>query len=1160
MPLNTQLRIFLALAITSSASAFAQSPPTLVEDLIETPTQRTIFRSFALANGGDTALFRGDDGRRGTELWITDGTAEGTRLWAEVCPGDCALDPDQPTQFGALAFDGTRAFFAADDGVHGVELWTSDGTEDGTRLVADLCPGPCSSEIEELTLVGGRAWFSIETPVEGREPWVSDGTAQGTFTLGNLSVINLNSHPRHFLPLGDKVAFQAFSDPLGIEWWQSDGTPEGTQPLTDLCPGTCPAISNNPVAVDGSILFSVSDGATEPMYLLSPGSEPLKLGELCAGGCDSLISFLYPAGDRFYFQTNDELWSTDLTPQGTGPVATLPLGSRIVQRILGLDDGTVLVDIEAKGFTSGLYRLDAGGLSAPLVQVDGLLTSGSVGPYAVAVNNYSQSNLAVYRTDGTPAGTTLLGNLAQDIIAAYAGIPIRLGDRAVVHAYSNPDRTGQDLWTIDFEGPQILLGSTERPGTASPGYLSTLGSSLLYSARDLDAFSAEELRRISLGADGTGTSQSLAPRLYPESLERVDLDVGPRALFGGYGDFITARETSITDGTEAGTAPLLHNDSPISWSREPRAFRGELVFFGDQGDGQKIWIAPDPSEPQLLIDIDPEWINVHVGCGVCSPPVPPGPIYPRDLTVMGSQGLAFVARQDDSGPEPWFSDGTADGTFLIADMYPGSNGSDPEFLMSTPGYLLFKADAGGEDGPAWWSWSLGQEPARLASTIEVYAAASLDGRAYWLELTAEGFALGSSNGSDLQRVELPVGVAPSNRLVEASGRLFFVAADAEFGAELWTYDPAAEEALRLHRFDLRSGPLGSFPEAMTAAGNALYFSADDGAHGREAWRYRPTIDAAPTRLTDLAPGPEPSSPRDFTTVIASTGAEFLIFTADDGSSGRELWAWPLSSFDFCADNDETLCLQGGRFEVTARWRVPSSGETGTAKAITQTDESGLFWFFDADNYELVVKVLDGTSINSAFWFFYGALSDVEYWIDVEDLATGTTRSWHNPPGEICGDADVSAFPVGSIDGPDLPMLRAPVPEPGTDIAHAITTPKTDDGSGCVTEGQNLCLLDRFQITVDWISDDGSGPGFASPGTDETGFFWFFDSQNTELVVKMLDGGAINGQFWFYYGALTDVEYTLRVLDTTTGQEAIYHNPGGQLCGGADTDVFPSDGQ
>ena len=50
-------------------------------------------------------------------------------------------------------------------------------------------------------------------------------------------------------------------------------------------------------------------------------------------------------------------------------------------------------------------------------------------------------------------------------------------------------------------------------------------------------------------------------------------------------------------------------------------------------------------------------------------------------------------------------------------------------------------------------------------------------------------------------------------------------------------------------------------------------------------------------------------------------------------------------------------------------------------------------------------------------------------------------------------------------------------------------------------------------------------------TDDTGAFWFFDPENVELAVKVLDGRAINGRFWVYFGALTDVGYTLRVTDT-----------------------------
>lgn len=56
------------------------------------------------------------------------------------------------------------------------------------------------------------------------------------------------------------------------------------------------------------------------------------------------------------------------------------------------------------------------------------------------------------------------------------------------------------------------------------------------------------------------------------------------------------------------------------------------------------------------------------------------------------------------------------------------------------------------------------------------------------------------------------------------------------------------------------------------------------------------------------------------------------------------------------------------------------------------------------------------------------------------------------------------------------------------------------------------------------------------------YFWFFHRDNLELVVKMLDGRIVNGRFWVFYGALSDVEYTLRVTDRVTGDVKAYDNP------------------
>src|SRR4029079_1362481 len=93
-----------------------------------------------------------------------------------------------------------------------------------------------------------------------------------------------------------------------------------------------------------------------------------------------------------------------------------------------------------------------------------------------------------------------------------------------------------------------------------------------------------------------------------------------------------------------------------------------------------------------------------------------------------------------------------------------------------------------------------------------------------------------------------------------------------------------------------------------------------------------------------------------------------------------------------------LCL-GGRFEVEVSWRTPT-GATGVGRGVALTADSGYLWFFGPNNIEIVAKVLDGRAVNGHFWFFYGALSNVEYNIVVRDIVTGAERTYHNPAGQL----------------------------------------------------------------------------------------------------------------------------------------------------------------
>ncbi|QQR74481.1 MAG: hypothetical protein IPJ17_02485 [Holophagales bacterium] len=111
----------------------------------------------------------------------------------------------------------------------------------------------------------------------------------------------------------------------------------------------------------------------------------------------------------------------------------------------------------------------------------------------------------------------------------------------------------------------------------------------------------------------------------------------------------------------------------------------------------------------------------------------------------------------------------------------------------------------------------------------------------------------------------------------------------------------------------------------------------------------------------------------------------------------------------CAASETTLCLgAGGRFAAEVAWRS-HDGTTGVGHTRPQSTDTGTFWFFDAGNLELMVKVLDGRGINGHTWVYYGSLTDVEFTLTITDTETGAHRSYTNPRGQMASAADVEAF-------------------------------------------------------------------------------------------------------------------------------------------------------
>ncbi|HVT59916.1 MAG TPA: hypothetical protein VHR45_16140 [Thermoanaerobaculia bacterium] len=113
---------------------------------------------------------------------------------------------------------------------------------------------------------------------------------------------------------------------------------------------------------------------------------------------------------------------------------------------------------------------------------------------------------------------------------------------------------------------------------------------------------------------------------------------------------------------------------------------------------------------------------------------------------------------------------------------------------------------------------------------------------------------------------------------------------------------------------------------------------------------------------------------------------------------------------------------------------------------------------------------------------------------------------------------------------------------------------------CIPGDTVLCLSrGRFAARLAWTLRHGasvaSGAGHARPLAAGTGAFWFFSPDNDELLLKIVDGAAVNGHFWVFYAALSDVAYTLTLTDTATGEQRTYTNPAGKLTSFADTRAF-----
>ncbi|MEZ0578988.1 ELWxxDGT repeat protein [Nocardioides sp. MH1] len=289
----------------------------------------------------DTLFFKSlDEDGEGEALWTSDGTTAGTVLVSRL-PVD-GTNADDPRQFVAA---GDRLFFTAQDEFNDRELWTSDGTTEGTVLVKDIDPGGYhyygdNGGPQNLVAIGHALYFTASDEVHGRELWRSDGTAEGTVMVADIRPGADTSFP-YDLTVSHKALFFAADDGThGRELWRSDGTAAGTTMVRDINPRGTRAHRIGPTELaeaDGTLFFTADDGVHGSDIWASDGTRAgtVLVDDTAPGDEDVRAYGAVEAGGTVFFRTAGRdarysLWTIGGPPQCHGLTATMKGAGTIV--------------------------------------------------------------------------------------------------------------------------------------------------------------------------------------------------------------------------------------------------------------------------------------------------------------------------------------------------------------------------------------------------------------------------------------------------------------------------------------------------------------------------------------------------------------------------------------------------------------------------------------------------------------------------------------------------------------------------------------------------------------------------------------------------------------------------------------------------------------
>jgi ELWxxDGT repeat protein len=878
---------FVLFALVSS-SAFGQV--TLIKDInAKADSSFASYPEFITAIN-DIVVYAADDPVAGHELWRSDGTKAGTFLLKNINPtGDS--NPTNPDDFfdGTPSTErthfvtmGTQVFFVANDGTHGYELWVTNGTANGTVMVKDIFPGEDGSEPTWLTKVGSLVFFAASNGISGTELWRSDGTTNGTFIIKDIFSGESGSNPRALTAIGNKLVFTANDGFLGAEPWISDATSLGTKLIKDVVPNEGGSSPSDYVGVDGNFYFRVGS-----VIWKSDGTIG---GTASVWGDPELELSYFPQafiGDELYFTEYDfslgvqSILKTDGTVPGTTYVFSFPSNPDITNYYNWLsvvdndlffgysyEDRSQINNDPDLPLIAGIKIMKLNPVSGMfedfLINEAFVYNPGAeyTSPIAYDFIKEGSSYFLVNTLVGAVSilkkeagsGVTLYEPIATFAVEAVKSIVPSHG-KFYFQGYSDSDDF--ELWASSgtFASTHVVK-NTYAQASSDPRNFILFNNHLFFQAKDGSAINLWKTDGTTAGTtkvrpdviledkkmvvfngalyftasngtetelwktDGTSGNTVLVKQLLVAQI----IPTSTTLFLYAYDD-ANGYELWKTDGTTNGTVLLkdIKSGTTSSLPANFTAFRDKLYFKADDGtSGSELWQSNGtPAGTIRLMDINP---------GTASSD-------PGDYNFAEHDGmLYFSANNGTEGIELWRTDGTPAGTQLFRDMIPGPLSSLASPQVSLGERLIFRAfNIGDPIAKLWTTTTSGTITTLLIHNKYVSDIKTDDHVTAYFSSENDLWKTGGIPSTTTRVADFPALSSVDVVIGVIDHKPYLSVNDEVHGTELWK--SKGTQATTFMVDDIYDGIRSSNPSSPVKFQNSILFAAENGTLGRELWRY-----------------------------------------------------------------------------------------------------------------------------------------------------------------------------------------------------------------------------------------------------------------------------------------------------------------------------------